>query len=183
MMMRTICLTNALAICGGVAVCANEADFVSPLLGFFEAGVLCAQDATTVRVAPNTVAGTTHVVEDAPPFVSKERLVPAVIGIGFGVRAGLSGDFGQNNVLMTVTHPPLRDSGATEQSFTTTIGAELTPSITFYQFDYSYELVLGDWTMTATVNDVTLYETTFTVVAPSKLPELAGVCGYLDLLS
>jgi hypothetical protein len=37
--------------------------------------------------------------------------------------------------------------------------------------------------MTATVGAVTLYETTFTVVPPQALPQLAGACGYLDLLS
>jgi hypothetical protein len=61
-------------------------DFVSPMVGFFEAGVICAQDGYGVRHAPDTIAGTTHVVEDAPPFVSNGRVVPAVLGIGFGVR-------------------------------------------------------------------------------------------------
>lgn len=185
MLMRAFILSNALAICGGVAVFAQADDFKSPLLGFYDAGVLCAQDPSTVRDAPGTVAGTTHVIEEAPPFVSKGRLVPAVIGIGFGVRAGIAGDLGQDGVVMRVTHPALSGGGqgATEQTFVTTIGSELSPGITFYQFDYAYELALGDWTMTATVGDETLYEATFTVVPPSALPELAGVCGYLDLLS
>ena len=185
MMMRCFLLSSALAISGGAVVFAQADDFKSPLLGFYDAGVLCAQDATVVRDAPDTVAGTTHVIEDAPPFVSKGRIVPAVIGIGFGVRAGLVGDVGQDGVAMRVTHPALSGggNGATEQSFMTNIGSELSPGVTFYQFDYDYELALGDWTMTASVGDVTLYETTFTVVSPRALPELAGVCGYLDLLS
>ena len=183
MMMRTILLSSALSLAWGVAVFAQDDEFVSPLLGFYEAGVVCAQDTGVSREAPNTVAGTTHVVEDAPPFVSEGRLVPAVIGIGFGVRSGLDGFAGQEGVLMTITHPPFAGSGATEQSFVSTIGSRDDPGITFYQFDYGYELALGDWTMKASVGGVTLYETTFTVVSPRNLPELADVCGYLDLLS
>lgn len=160
-------------------------DFESPLLGFFEAGVLCAQDGGIAREAPDTIAGSTHVVEDAPPFVSTGRVVPAVIGIGFGVRTGLVGEFGQDDVVMSVTHPAMRGEGAgvTQQSFVTSIGTEDAPGITFYQFDYGYELALGEWTMTATYEDITLYQTTFTVVPPAALPELAEICGYQDLLS
>ncbi|MCF2871841.1 DUF3859 domain-containing protein [Octadecabacter sp. G9-8] len=183
MMMRVTFLTSALALCGGVAVWAQSDDFVSPLIGFYEAGVICAPDAVTTRAAPDTVAGTTNVVEDAPPFVSKARLVPAVLGIGFGVRAGMDAPVGQNGVTMTVTHPALTGNGATQQSFVTAVGGKTTPGITFYQFDHGYELALGDWTMTASLGGVTLYETTFTVVPPQALPQLAGACGYLDLLS
>jgi len=182
-MMRTTLLTSALSFAWGVAVFAQDDEFVSPLIGFYEAGVICAQETVVTRDAPNTVAGTTNVVEDAPPFVSRGRLVPAVLGIGFGVRAGLASDEGTDGVTMTVSHPALPQNGATEQSFVTVVGGKDTPGITFYQFDYDYELTLGDWTMTASVGAVTLYETTFTVVAPQTLPQLAGACGYLDLLS
>lgn len=181
MNMHSTFFVSALSIAWGVCVSAAERDFVSPLLGHFEAGVLCAQDSGTIRLAPDTLAGTTHVVEEAPPFVSNGRLVPAILGVGFGVKAGLASEFGQEGVLMSVTHPPL-DGGATEQSFTTVIGPREVPGITFYQFDYGYELALGNWTMTASYGGVTLYETTFTVVPPSALPELAGACGYLDLI-
>jgi hypothetical protein len=162
--------TLAAGMAWGTVVSAAEDDFVSTEVGFFEAGVICAQ-------------GSTHVIEDAPPFVSNGRVVPAVLGIGFGVRSGLATEFGQDGVLMTITHPPLGGSGVTQQSFISNIGSSTAPSVTFYQFDYGYELALGEWVMTASRDGDTLYETTFTVVSPSALPELAGVCGYLDLLS
>ena len=182
MKMQITVFVSALSIAWGVCASAAENDFVSPLVGFFEAGVLCAQEGGTVRLAPDTLAGTTHVVEEAPRFVSTGRLVPGVLGIGFGVRSGLASDVGQDGVLMTVTHPPLEGSGTTQQSFRTVIGSRDVPGITFYQFDYGYELALGEWTMSASYGGVTLYESTFTVVPPSDLPELAGVCGYLDLI-
>ena len=183
MNMHAKIVCSALSIAWGVAVWADGDDFVSPLVGFFEGGVLCAQDSGVVRDAPDTVAGTTHVVQEAPAFVSNGRLVPAVLGIGFGVRSGIASEFGQEGVLMKVTHPAFEGSGASQQSFTTYIGPQSDPGVTFYRFDYGYELALGDWTMSASYNGVKLYETTFTVVAPSALPELADVCGYLDLIS
>lgn len=182
MNMRTTFIYSALAIGWGVCASAQDSDFQSPMLGFFEAGVLCALDGGQVREAPNTVAGTTHVVEETPEFISNARVVPAVLGVGFGVRAGLLGDQGVEGVTMTVTHPPFAGNGATEQSFVTQIGVEDAPGITFYQFDYGYELALGDWTMTASVGSTILYEADFTVVPPSALPELAGICGYQDLI-
>lgn len=179
MNMHTTSLACVLSIAWGAAF-AETAESVSPLIGFFEAGVLCAQDGGTVREAPDTVAGTTHVVEDAPPFVSNGRVVPAVLGIGFGVRAGLESPLTLDGVTMTVSHPQFK--GATEQSFLTTLGTKDDPGITFYQFDEPYELALGDWTMTASYEGTVFYQATFTVVPPAALPELAGACGYLDLI-
>ncbi|SLN29186.1 DUF3859 domain-containing protein [Pseudooctadecabacter jejudonensis] len=183
-MVRSLCtVTTALAFGWGGFVLAADDAFQSPLLGLFEAGVLCAQDEGTSRAAPDTVAGTTHVVTRAPEFISDGRLVPAVIGVGFGVRSGLRDGMMQDGVTMTVTHPPFAGSGATQQSFQTRIGSDTDPGITFYQFDYDYELALGDWTMTASLGAVTLYEVTFTVVPPETLPNLADACGYQNLFS
>ena len=155
---------------------------MSPMIGHLEAGVLCAQDGMVVRDAPDTVAGTTHVVEQAPDFISMGRAVPAVLGVGFGVKSGVLGDIGVDGVTMTLTHPAFEGTGATEQSFVTRVGSENAPGVTFYQFDYRYELALGDWTMTASVGSTILYEVHFTVVPPSALPELAEACNYLDLI-
>lgn len=183
MILRSLILTCALAIGWGATVLAQSTDRISEAIGFLEAGVICAPPSIGTREAPDTVAGTTHVIEDAPPFVSTGRVVPAALGIGFGVRSGMAGVLGQDGVVMTVTHPPFAQSGATRQSFETYIGPQDTPAVTFYQFDYPYEMALGEWVMSASVEGVPLYEVTFTVVPPAALPQLAEVCGYQDLLS
>lgn len=180
--MRTQIMTTALALGWGVCVSAQEEEFVSPMIGFFEAGILCAPEAIGEREAPGTVSGTTHMIDQAPPFFSDGRVVPAVLGVGFGVRTGLD-TASRTNAIMTVTHPPFAGSGRTEQSFVTLVGTTDTPGITFYQFDEGYELALGEWTLTATTGLLTLYEVTFTVVDPALVPELANACGNLDLLS
>ncbi len=56
MNMHLISFSCALSIAWGVSVWAAEDEFVSPMIGFFEGGVLCAQDGGTVRAAPNTLA-------------------------------------------------------------------------------------------------------------------------------
>lgn len=183
MKMRPARLICALALGGGTIVFAAGDDFASPLLATFEAGIVCAQDSGVTRDAPDTVAGSSNVIDEAPAFVSTGRVAPAVLGLGFGVQAGVSGDIGMEGVTMSVTHPPFDGSGATRQSFTTYIGPGDDPSITMYQFDFPYELALGDWTMRASRSGVTFYEVTFTVMPPAALPDLAGVCGYTDLLS
>lgn len=160
-----------------------DAEFVSPLLGTFEAGIFCAPEPMGERDAPGTVAGTTHIVDEPPAFASHGRLVPAVLGVGFGAVAGLKGAFGVDGVTMQVTHPPFPGFDATEQSFETWIGPAANPGITFYQFDYGYELAVGDWVMEAWAGEELLYRLTFTVVPPEMLPELAGICGYEHLLS
>jgi len=174
---------TALSIAWGSVVSGQQnAQTIAPLVSFFESGVLCASDTGVTREAPDTVAGTTHVIEHAPPFVSNNHIVPAVIGIGFGVKSGIDAPVALNDVLISVTHPPFAGSGTTQQSYSSYIGPGTDPSINFYQFDYGYELALGEWTMSASFDGYTLWETSFVVVAPADLPELASVCGYQDLI-
>ncbi|MDX8354071.1 DUF3859 domain-containing protein [Cognatiyoonia sp. IB215182] len=155
---------------------------VSPDISIIEAGVICPPETVGSSPAPDTIAGTTHLIEEEPEFVSNTRVVPAVLGLGFGVKAQTPIVGGINQVTMLVTHPAMGGQAVESQSFLTRI-SDLSPSLTFYQFDYSYELLPGTWTMTAMRVDQVLYQVEFEVVPPEMVPELAGVCGYLDLLS
>lgn len=170
-------------VLAGLAGPLGAQEFVSDRLFSFEAGVICAQDTGITREAPGTIAGTTHVVDEAPDFVSNGRKVPAVLGIGFGAKASVMDDVGMADVVMRVTHPPFRGHDTLSQTYTSFIGPKGDPGITFYQFDYSYELAMGLWTFEAIQMGEVIYRTEFTVVPPETLPELAGVCGYVDLLS
>lgn len=147
-----------------------------------EAGIVCPPVSVNSAPAPGTIAGSTHIIEVEPPFVSNARRVPAVLGIGFGVKSqtGIAG--GLADVTMVVSHPPMGTDDIEVQSFTTHI-SDLDPSITFYQFDYAYELLPGPWQMTAMRGKDVLYQVRFEVVSPEAVPELARACGYLDLLS
>ena len=160
---------------------AQAPDTVSDRLAYFETGVICPPPSVGTVPAPGTVAGTTHLIEDEPPFVSTGTRVPAVIGIGFGAKAQAKA-FGLTEVDVQVTHPAMGPDGATRQSFRTRIDAT-EPSLTFYQFDFDYELVEGLWQIEALKDGETLYRATFEVVPAQDLPALARVCGFEHLLS
>lgn len=155
---------------------------VSPLIFTHEAGVICAPPTVGTAPAPDTVAGTTHIIDVDPPFVSTNRRVPAVLGIGFGIKAQALDSAGVPVVTMTITHPPMGPSRATSQTYQSRISG-LDPSLTFYQFDFDYELVVGLWQIEAAQGSTILYRTNFEVLPPSEVPELASVCGFEELLS
>ena len=157
-------------------------DVTSPQLFSFEGGVVCAPETIGTSPAPGTVAGTINSIAESPPFVSNGRRVPAVLGIGFGVKAMANDPIGIDPVLMTITHPPMGRDKTKVQSFATRIAGD-DPSLTFYQFDFAYELLPGTWTMEATQSNTVIYRTTFKVVPPNQIPELAAICGFEDMLS
>jgi hypothetical protein len=157
------------------AAWAEEGDFTGRLLGSFEAGVFCAPPTAGTNPAPDTVAGTTHIVDVTPEFLSNSRQVPAVIGLGFGVLAKAKRD-DLRDVTMIVTHPPMGPDGVTRQSFMTSITADIA-SMTYYQFDRESELLPGVWTLEAVHEGETVYRARFTVVPPEALPAVAAACG------
>ena len=175
MMMWRICLLALMP-----AAFLAQPDKISTQIAQFEAGVICAPPTTGVSKAPDTVAGTTHLIEVDPPFVSLKRRVPAVIGIGFGVKAVGVTDI--EAVSITVSHPKMGDAGTTRQSYESHISG-VGPSLAFYQFDFDYELRVGVWQIEARQGDTVLYRADFDVLPPAQVPELAGVCGFQDLLS
>lgn len=165
----------------------GQGDVVSPLIGRMEAGILCAPPATGTQEAPGTIAGQTNLVDVVPPFVSRSRQVPAALGVGFGVKSAAKGA-PLDVVTIVVTHPPMGPEGVTRQEYTSWItSAEIAAteglSASYYHLEYDYEMVLGDWTFSALLGDEVLWSVAFEVVPPGAVPELAGICGYADLLS
>ena len=173
--------TLLLCLIAGTASAA-PADVTGPLIGHLESGIICPPPSVGDTPAPGTVAGVTHLVDEDPPFVSRSHRVPAVTGIGFGVKSMTASLRGLTDVTMTVTHPPMGKDRVTQQTFQTRIDGT-SPSLTFYQFDYAYELVQGPWQLEATKDGEVLYRATFDVVSPQDAPELARVCGFEELLS
>lgn len=159
----------------------QSVDQLGPQIARFRAGIFCAPEVVSTTPAPDTVAGVTNVIEAVPPLVSNGRKVPAVQGMGFGVLSGARDQL-LLDVLVVVTHPPMGEAGITRQSYSSEI-TNFGESMTLYQFDYAYELVEGPWTITASKDGVILFRAGFTVVTPAMVPELAGVCGYENLLS
>lgn len=175
LLLLLICLTAS-------ALPAQERAISSDLIETLDSGVVCAPPTTGEKLAPDTIAGVTHLIDTDPPFVSTKNRVPAVLGIGFGVKSSVRLPDGLAGVTMTITHPPIGPEGITQQSFQTSISGG-GQSLTFYQFDYDYEMQTGDWLMEASLDGIPLYAVAFEVVLPQQIPELAQVCGFENLLS
>lgn len=161
---------------------AIAADKMSDAISSLQTGVICPPPSVGETLAPGTLAGTTHLIRDDPPFVSLGNRVPAVIGIGFGSKAMATTLEGLDNITITVTHPPMGASGVTTQTFQSSISG-IDTSLTFYQFDYEYELLIGTWELEAQYQGELLYRTTFEIVPPQDIPEIATICRFEELLS
>ncbi|RYG91598.1 DUF3859 domain-containing protein [Loktanella sp. IMCC34160] len=175
-------LFSALVLISGAATAQDTPlpDVIGPAISRFEAGIICAPEVVGFREAPDTVAGVTNIIDSEPDFVSTGRYVPAVEGMGFGVKThGRGVDL--IGVTVTTTHPPMGAEGITQQTYVRDMSG-FGPAIVLYQFDYPYELVLGRWTFTAEHEGEILFRASFTVVPPEAVPSLAGVCGYEELL-
>ncbi len=146
------------------------------------AGVICAPEATGFRDAPDTILGRTHILDRMPAFAAETLTVPAVLGVGFGVRVQAAEGMGTDPLIVTLTHPPMGEAGVQRQSFDSTISGQ-DPSMAFYQFDYPYELVTGQWTLEGHRGGDLVYRVVFDVVPPQAVPELAGLCNFRELLS
>lgn len=159
-----------------------QPDKVAPEVAIFETGVVCDPPEVSSLPAPDTVAGQTFVFEGDARFVSYNNRVPAVLGLGMGTKVQMADPAGLSDVTMSVTHPPMGPNGVTRQTHSASIsGSEQTQRL--YTFDLDYELLPGIWQMQAEKDGRVIYRTTFEVVPPELLPELAGACGYEDLLS
>jgi hypothetical protein len=178
-LMRRLAL--ALALAALPALAADPRDVTSPRMAEVLSGVICSPEVVETQPAPDTIAGVSNVIAEDPPFVSEGRRVPAVIGVGFAVKARTVREdlFG---LTVIVTHPPMGPEGVTRQSFVTDIGsADL--SLIAWQFEYNYELVTGPWTISVSDGTEKLYTVGFDVVPPDMVPELAATCGFEALLS
>lgn len=138
-------------------------------------GVYCAQQPERRDPAPETASGTINIVPAIPDFQFRQKLVPAEVGIGFGVLAWAPPGVLLSPVTVTVTHPPYPDTGITVERWVTDIDDG--PNLMGFSFDSASELVLGEWTFSAVnAEGEELYFIAFEVVAPELMPQIISTC-------
>jgi hypothetical protein len=148
---------------------------VSPRLAAFEHGIYCAQEPERRDPAPATASGEINIVPMIPNFAFNQRRVPAEIGIGFGVLVSALPGALYEPVTVTVTHPPYSRDEITVEQWVTDIDDGR--NLMGFSFDHDFELVLGEWTFSATtLEGEELYHIAFEVVAPERLPEVVAAC-------
>ena len=169
----TFCLTLA-AVAPAAAQQANPR--ISEGLAELLYGVYCAQDPLREDPAPDTASGVINIVPTVPDFQFRQKLVPAEIGIGFGVVATAAFGEPHDQVTVIVTHPPYPETGITVESWQTDIEA-VGSSLMGFSFDSQSELVLGEWTFSAvTPEGEELFFIAFEVVEPALMPQVMETC-------
>lgn len=170
-----VSLSIAVAFQGTPAVAQEVPIRVSPLLEDLSYGIYCRQDPERRDPAPNTASGMINIVPSISEFQFRQKLVPAEIGIGFGVLASAPDGVLFDPVTVTVTHPPYADSGFEVEQWDTDIDAG--SNLMGFSFDHAYELELGEWTFTGTTQDgEELFHISFEVVAPELMPHVLTAC-------
>ncbi len=138
-------------------------------------GIFCEIDSVATMEAPGTAAGHIELYDRTPEFQWLGSVVPTVPGLSFGVRVDTEGALSFGDTVITLTHPPLKGTDITEQTYVTTLGGD-GPSVNAYTFDLPEELVTGVWTFTASQNGRELYRAQFNVVPASQAPQIAAGC-------
>ncbi|GAB4276567.1 MAG: hypothetical protein Kow0013_30240 [Pararhodobacter sp.] len=155
---------------------------LSPRVGNLVAGLFCAPPEGGRREAPETMAGWIHIPDEPVIMRAEGRIVPAVLGLGFGVTYTLT-DPVTTGVQFTVTHPPMPPQGITAQRWQGAVAPGDADTV-FFQFDTPNELQPGDWRFEATdLSGQPLFSVGFTVLPPADLPGLADLCRQGMMLS
>ena len=145
-------------------------------------GLNCAVEITGSMEAPDTDRGQVDVFDTPPELSPLGQVVPALLGLGFGVRARAADGVTITGATFTVHHPPFPGRGTTTQSWRASY-SDSAFSTHLYRFDFPYEAVTGTWVMHATYEGETLYRIPFTVVPPEAYPGAATLCDPESLLS
>ncbi len=138
-------------------------------------GIFCEINSVATMDAPGTAAGHIELYDRTPEFQWLGSVVPTVPGLSFGVRVDTEGALSFGDTVITLTHPPLKGTDISEQTYVTVLGGE-GPSVNAYTFDLPEELVTGIWTFTAMQNGRELYRAQFNVVPAAQAPQIAAGC-------
>lgn len=174
-------LVAGFVLCGAVTAAADTAITLSPQVTMLVPGLFCAPEDRNRRDAPDTLAGYVYEPLEPVEMVAEGQLVPAMIGLGFGVRFALS-DTDNVALQYTVTHPPMPPSNTTVQRWDGSLQGGNIGTV-FFQFDITAEMQPGDWNLSATRDGAPVFHVGFTVRPASELPGLVGLCQGGSLLS
>lgn len=145
----------------------------APLVARLEVGVFCALLAMDQRPAPGTLSGWVHVADGTIDFHWPDRqVVPAALGLAFGVKAELVPGAFVAYAEMRVWRPGSDQPEIWDSTFSDAEGG-----VNFFRFDHDHELIPGIWRFEAWDAGSRLYAVEFEVVPAAALPQIALACG------
>ena len=169
---RALALTSLAVV---TPAAANANPVIGPGVDTVDFGIYCQQHTVETAPAPETAEGVVNLVPEIPEFRYRQFVVPATIGIGFGVHVVPAPGRDYPFVTITVTHPPYPGSGIEVERWTTDFEADRVSFVGF-SFDNEYELQPGEWSFTAETGDEELFRIDFQVVPELAMPGLALEC-------
>lgn len=134
-----------------------------------EAVIICSPAHTHREPAPGTEAGYIQVPDEDIAITRKGQLVPAALGMAFGVLGVSQRDVAP--VTMLVYRPGRALPETYQADFTA--GVESTE---FFSFDVDSERVPGTWTFEAWDDKTLLYRVSFDVVPQEDAPGIVADC-------
>ena len=159
--MKTLLAAAVAAFAAAPAV----ADEIGPQVARWQAGVVC----------PNEFGRGSNAANDIS-FIAQTQTVPAVVGMGFGVRAQATLPTGLTGVTIVVDHPPFQAGGPTQQTYATSMSGTGLSGF-FYRFEEPSEVQPGRWRISALSGQTVLYSLDFDVVLPRTNDGLLRSCG------
>lgn len=136
-------------------------------------GVFCALQAMDRQPAPGTLSGWMHVPRDAVAFHWPDtRILPAELGLAFGVRAQLV----PGRIIPDAEIRVFRPGRSTTEIWHSTL-TDSDQGLAFFRFDTADEQISGIWTFEAWAEGTRLYQVVFEVVPAGSLAKISGACG------
>jgi hypothetical protein len=145
----------------------------APVVAGLEVGVFCALEAMGRAPAPGTRTGWIHVPDREITFHwPDQQIVPASIGLAFGVSAQLAPGEQIANAEIRVYQPGSQTPEIWGSNF-----YDIEPSVSFFRFDHPHELIQGLWRFEAWDGAILLYSVEFEVVPAEAIPKITQACG------
>ncbi|MFW2589058.1 DUF3859 domain-containing protein [Sagittula sp. SSi028] len=151
-------------------------------LDIIEHGVICDAPIGRPVPAPDTVSGILNTIEQGLAFDVTTTVVPAELGLTFGIRAALPQGSPAIDLTVVVTHPPMGPSGQQVESWPTTVYPDA-PALNLFTFEEPFELIEGPWHFALMQGEETLAEKQFTITPKGTAPEVQSICFGAMILS
>lgn len=176
---RSAITAFAIATCSTLS---EAGSFVSDPAILVDYGLFCPFDARGRSPAPETQLGEILLIDQDRKVDVTTTIIPAVLGLSFGVRLRLRPGAYYDEARIIVTHPPMGSGGLTQQIWPTA-PTDAASTLDIFRFDFHHELLPGTWTLGLRVDDQVILQQEFEVVPPEQAPNLVEFCAPAALTS
>lgn len=173
-MFRT-CLIAALLTTSAAASAQETGGFVRHPLSDMQFGVHCDVAKNGSREEPGTVSGIINLIDQHQTVDVVTQMVPAELGISFGIGAWLDPESEPLLLEVVVQHPPMGENGQeVEVWFAPLDPGE--PAVNLFTFEKPFEMVEGPWRFQLRKDEEVLLEQNFLVTPPGTVPAVQKAC-------